>query len=919
MAGETPNHELFRRLIEDHGFSLVKLSGGKSPKDGEGKGWTRFCHEKRTFEEIGFLPGQNAGVACGKASGVVVLDIDHEDQFRSTCKENGWTIPDTFTVKTGSGKHHLYFKYPPDDGYYGCKKVVPGCDTRGSGGLVVAPGSVHPVTHRRYIIEKDVPPADLPEWFKVRLLAQPEARHLPQESFMLGTAEPVGGPAAVHLDSLRVTRRIRDLIQEGRPKGKRSEAIMAVLDALARAELEDEQVLWVFETQPIGEKYREKGSSREAWLMPQIEKAREFVFEGTVAEDRKPPEPDILQGMEEDPELTRRAFNILLENLKRYGNDPGKGQQAALLEVLKAYTDMVQGVQHGRFAFPLATGMGKTQSIVAWTSALYQLGITHVSLAVCASKVEALCMLKRDLMKEGVPEEAIGLLHSYNYDGGKHLGKGYASMPSTQDNQMKQILLVTHNRVRGNGQLEKFHLYKGKPRDLLIWDESLFISDTRAIQEVEIRSAMGWLQPRVLRDEGKLKVLAYLEKCTSIFDRELQAQSREGRQPQVLHLPFLTAPEVKEYKRTLGDAPTLAVLHQFLDISQADLRVVDTPQRGGFIKYDIVVPQELDNIIILDASHNIRELVQYDTTIQKTARFSDNVVSYEQVTVRQLRHASGRSAMTRSLHKKKQQDRQLSREIAEVVKRIPQEEAVILFTFKERNGVNFVGTLKADLDTFGIDTEAKVSVPVWQDGGWTTIMKDRFVWLTWGQETSLSQYSYCANVVFAGVLHRSHIDLASCIMGQQDNLLAPVSHDEISRVERSEIAHCLYQAMSRGRCRILEGSQAKAMNVWLIHKDRAIADVIREVMPKVNWRDWEPIHLMSQGKVDSLKRSILGHLGTLPPSVLKVSTTRLKKALDLGDIPGRTFTLAVQAVSEEDTEWRLEGRSFVRSTPSEFT
>ena len=64
------------------------------------------------------------------------------------------------------------------------------------------------------------------------------------------------------------------MIQKGAPKGQRSEAILSVLNSLVNAGLTDKAIIGIFESYPVGEKYREKGKSRERWLMAQIAKAR---------------------------------------------------------------------------------------------------------------------------------------------------------------------------------------------------------------------------------------------------------------------------------------------------------------------------------------------------------------------------------------------------------------------------------------------------------------------------------------------------------------------------------------------------------------------------------------------------------------------------------------------------------------------
>ena len=102
--------------------------------------------------------------------------------------------------------------------------------------------------------------------------------------------------------------------------------------------------------------------------------------------------------------LVSLAFKKLSSNLKNYGNKLSAEHARALYEILIGFTQMAQRVTHGRIAYPLFAGGGKTQSIVAWLWAIHELGLNHVSVAVCASKVESLCDLKRDLIANGLPE-----------------------------------------------------------------------------------------------------------------------------------------------------------------------------------------------------------------------------------------------------------------------------------------------------------------------------------------------------------------------------------------------------------------------------------------------------------------------------------------------------------------------------------
>ena len=97
---------------------------------------------------------------------------------------------------------------------------------------------------------------------------------------------------ASQIDSLPVSLGVKKLIREGEKQGARSEAMMSVLDSLVRAGVSNEDIFSIFRVQAIGEKYREKGETKDRWLQRQIDKARNFTKdkqEEEQKEDEKQP------------------------------------------------------------------------------------------------------------------------------------------------------------------------------------------------------------------------------------------------------------------------------------------------------------------------------------------------------------------------------------------------------------------------------------------------------------------------------------------------------------------------------------------------------------------------------------------------------------------------------------------------------
>jgi hypothetical protein len=108
-------------------------------------------------------PNANVGIATGKASGLLVLDIDGADGWKSL---DGVDLPpSTPRVHTGKVRGvHVYFAHP---GSKISSKVGgrPGLDLKADGGYVVAPPSRH-VSGARYewLIPPDEPLAAAPPW-----------------------------------------------------------------------------------------------------------------------------------------------------------------------------------------------------------------------------------------------------------------------------------------------------------------------------------------------------------------------------------------------------------------------------------------------------------------------------------------------------------------------------------------------------------------------------------------------------------------------------------------------------------------------------------------------------------------------------------------------------------------------------------
>ena len=150
--------------IVQHGLHVFPLKGKIPPG---GQGFKDATTDPAKLEQLTnrFPQASNLGLQPGR-SGLVVVDLDEHKtadavpavvRLHQLAKQHGG-LPDTLTVRTGSGGRHLYFRADPlqplgqRNGVYNpeTRTTDKGVDVRGDKGYVVLPPSIHPDTGKPY-------------------------------------------------------------------------------------------------------------------------------------------------------------------------------------------------------------------------------------------------------------------------------------------------------------------------------------------------------------------------------------------------------------------------------------------------------------------------------------------------------------------------------------------------------------------------------------------------------------------------------------------------------------------------------------------------------------------------------------------------------------------------------------------------
>ncbi|MEE6260191.1 bifunctional DNA primase/polymerase [Plantactinospora sonchi] len=174
------------------------------------------------------------GIACGP-SGLLVVDLDVSkvpsgpdgaDTFGTVADQHGDPhVWQTYTVRTGRGGLHLYYRHPASGPELRntAGTLGPAVDTRAHGGYVVAGGST--VAGRPYTVDGDTNPAPLPGWLADLLRPPPLPAQRPVVVDLPGGREGAYVRAAIDRETGRVTTA---------PEGQRNRSLYIAAVALGQ-------------------------------------------------------------------------------------------------------------------------------------------------------------------------------------------------------------------------------------------------------------------------------------------------------------------------------------------------------------------------------------------------------------------------------------------------------------------------------------------------------------------------------------------------------------------------------------------------------------------------------------------------------------------------------------------------------------
>lgn len=887
---------LWQFLVDDLGCTVVKLKpGSKEPAE-------RWRHTPyRSWAELMLRPEDNLAIRTGHLSGLLVLDIDSQEQFSQWLTKHSRDIKKTIRVSTGKG-YHYYYSFPKEftNGYSkGMGAATTGADILANERYIVAPLSVHP-SGRLYQPEfTEFKPTAPEPWM---LLASEHGWQPGNETHDVS----IGDLPEVDINTL--PREVKDLISTEAPFDRSGHEfrIVALMNQLGYTVEEAAAVLQVH-----GPKARQRGLEYIRGLLSKFD----WVSHHIAARKPIPPTKECWDL------LAKTAHRHTMQTLRHFGNEPSKAHEEALRVVHNTFTGLISGNLKGRIALPLPPGYGKTTSIIAYLSMAYRLGaFPRKRVAILSTRVEQVCDGYRQAMKAGIPENLLALVHSYDD----------ASEKAILDPD-RPIVFLTHSKVKHDGaqvkedQIFAFdHTTYLQNRDLVIWDESFIASEMELVKQTDLIMEFGALEAMYERrrlseskvyslghevtPEHEREAMSFLRDCIAVIDKAIEEEDTG-----ILSFPESTPSDRRGYRDILitiaeetqrQKASKIAGIKRFLRMLDNAMVLMLVNQGSMVLRTMLSVPEDVcADMAILDASAEIKYLMTLDESVHLPAFESmpELTHSYENVTFHRLNFYAGRGSTERELATGKGG---LIEAIVEIVTQMP-DDPFLFFTFKHRQPQDFDCTkaLKDALTAAGVDLEAL------SDG------KPQYNWLTLGNETASNDYAHCKHAVFVGLLHYSEEVIRGRILAQKQDLTANLSKRFVDQIHRSEHCYAIHQGACRTAMRVIKNDIADKVDVWYTYPNDLLQPELTKVFPKATWVVHASDAIKPTTKVERVKALIIDYLSSTQRP--KVSNREIKAHVQQAfdeTFSARLFTESIKSVhDDDDIPWARDRQSMKRA------
>jgi hypothetical protein len=581
--------------------------------------------------------------------------------------------------------------------------------------------------------------------------------------------------------------------------------------------------------------------------------------------------------------------------LTKTGNRIDQQHRQGLTEIADMLSVSYTDSPKMRMVNDLYTGGGKSTSIASLVTVLCEryrdTNYSGRGILIAVGTTEQ----ADSLMESILSSQLVMQLHERKPLVGTYHSDSSATLSSKKSAKNIPFVIVTHERIKMQ-DYDSFIDFDNHQR-LIIWDEALIATKSSVILIKNLLEEIGklythfetkkYLEDEII-DSSHQEILKWL--------LEIKARFLDIEEDQYVQLP--DRPSWIRRRMLQGDRPLsnsefkrIFYGHEseiLLTLINAPFRSVRVNSKSHAFWFVVQIPDEFEDIVILDASASIRKLLHSDTNMHIIPSSASK--DYSDVTIHFCRCASGRNTVDDDC-----KNDAYYKEIQHIAENlVPSGNDLLAFHLPQ----------KINSGAHSADHESNLKECAGNIRPWS-----------WGKAKATNELSIMRYGTHIGIVYREEKELACNVAGQSRNSELQLSKSEIRDIQISEHADQVFQAISRMQNRCTKNSKALPSDFWLFYKDESILDLLREVMPNVTVVEYHPVYIQATGRIgDPIANQMLSWLQDTSP--MKISIQTLRKELGISLKP--TDRLWTQSVLPSfralacSIGYEVEGRSLVR-------
>ncbi|WP_245461538.1 DEAD/DEAH box helicase family protein [Mesorhizobium sp. M6A.T.Ce.TU.002.03.1.1] len=554
----------------------------------------------------------------------------------------------------------------------------------------------------------------------------------------------------------------------------------------------------------------------------------------------------------DDSEVARKGGDLFDETLrltelafKEYGHSLNKAQFCGIEAIAGTYAGMAAGTAKPKnYLSQLATGIGKTTVAVQATKALLaNPDFKDVSVIYFLSRLDEIKRLVKDM---GLTDEFAILTKDQrlNEEGRK-------------DCWNARVLFTTQQRLeevsKGGtsfAEMEQF-FYKGKPRQVRVWDEAILPSKALVVNRGSLMSLV----------KGFERLYPKLADAIEDFARSLK--DHEGETITVIDIDAYDGPKdgfsLGDFRSHHRSSEDQNIAEGLYGLSGRSARVKKDNESGYWtVEYADILPGDLKPMLILDASGGLR--ADYDLWQEyrkDLTRLPAAGKSYEGFTI----HHLDRSAGTRAPKKG------LADDVAKMLSEIPVDEEVLIVTHKPKEGRD-------------LPKEILRQVPKDRHG------KLRFI--HYGIHKATNDFKHIKYQIHVGLFIYPDAQYEANGRGAMAaDVNRSLTKEEFSRIRMGEISDHIFQAAGRGAIRqCVDGKCPPGCHLYMIFSSHKVTGFPPERLREVIFKGAEVVDFdtgKTKGLPQKVQQAVEFIVGVLVTQD-QVSTTEVREVLGMSHV-----------------------------------